>query len=169
MESDLGAKCEENSSLFNEVDRLRQQLEREQSETGASVQQYSERIESLQKDNTKLQMKLMKMQLQESVKDSEGAMVKKEVVEKTMAIEKVMAEFQQQQLETLAKVKNLAKGMLSVCSQPSTAPGRTQSAGVLQESMSPERALAAPLTLSSPPANVMSGGIAGGDRTKSSP
>lgn len=140
MESDLSAKFQETSSLLSEVDRLRQQLQREQSETGASLQQYTERIEALQKDNTKLQMKLMKEQLQESVKDSESVMVKKEVLEKTMAIEKIMAEFQQQQLDTLAKVKNLAKGMLSVCSQPSS----TLSNRGLTADVSPPSPVAAP-------------------------
>lgn len=107
------------SEAFSEVTRLRQQLEHEQAETNASQLEYSKRIESITQENKKLQMKLMRSQLRDSAKDSEVAVVKKEVLEKTAAIEQVMRDLQQRQQATLSRVKNVANAMVTACSTPS--------------------------------------------------
>merc|ERR1712187_383303 len=101
--------------LAAEVARLREQLEREQAETHASVSQFSKRIDNITQENKKLQSKLMRSQLRESAKESEVAVVKKEVLEKTAAIEQVMRDLQQKQQATLSRVKNVASAMLATC------------------------------------------------------
>merc|ERR1719401_2167690 len=57
----------------------------------------------------------MRSQLRESAKESEVAVVKKEVLEKTAAIEQVMRDLQQKQQATLSRVKNVASAMLATC------------------------------------------------------
>lgn len=106
-------------NLGAEVASLRDQLEREQSETNATLVEYSKRIESATQENKKLQMKLMRSQLRDSAKDSEVAVVKKEVLEKTAAIEQVMRDLQQRQQATLSRVKNVASAMVTACQAPS--------------------------------------------------
>jgi len=113
----LDAKLQESSSLASEAARLRDQLQQERSETTVSVQLYQKKIESLNHENTRLQMKLMRTQ--DPAKESEAVWVKKEIEEKTRAIEQVMQELQQQQQATIVKVKNLAKSMLSISSSSS--------------------------------------------------
>merc|ERR1719401_1585898 len=57
----------------------------------------------------------MRSQLRESAKESEVAVVKKEVLEKTAAIEQVMRDLQQKQQATLSRVKNVASAVLATC------------------------------------------------------
>merc|ERR1719375_2607218 len=98
---------------------LREQPEREQSETNSSFADYRQRIENATQENKKLQSKLSRSQLRDSAKDSEVAVVKREVLEKTAAIEQVMRDLQQRQQATLARVKNVATAMVTSCSAPS--------------------------------------------------
>lgn len=112
---DLERRRQESSGLAAEVAKLREQLEREKAETSAVVLQYSRKIENVVHENKRLQTKLMRTQLRESAKESEVAVVKKEVLEKTMAIEKVMRDLQQQQQATLERVENVATVMLASC------------------------------------------------------
>jgi len=116
---DNSTKRDEVANLAAEVQRLREQLEREKAETESAVAQYTEKIEREQRESTRAQMKLMKAQMQGSAKDSESAIVKKEVVEKTHAIKQAMREMREQQLEGFKKVKKLTYDMLQACSKPS--------------------------------------------------
>lgn len=111
-------RSSEGQNLAAELASLREQLEHEQSETNTSLSEYTKRIESVAQENKRLQMKLMRSQLRDSAKDSEVAVVKKEVLEKTAAIEQVMRDLQQRQQATLARVTNVATAMVTACQAP---------------------------------------------------
>eukprot|EP00927_Polykrikos_kofoidii_P027242 TRINITY_DN24042_c0_g1_i2.p1 TRINITY_DN24042_c0_g1~~TRINITY_DN24042_c0_g1_i2.p1 ORF type:complete len:595 (+),score=138.87 TRINITY_DN24042_c0_g1_i2:167-1951(+) len=95
--ADLEKHREEVSSGAAEVQSLREQLERERLETSASMDQYRRRAETLSQENRRLEVKLMKTQMRESAKDTEASDVKREVLDKTAAIEQALRELQQQQ------------------------------------------------------------------------
>lgn len=112
-------KASQAGNMVAEVQRLRDQLERECAETDEVLEPYKLKIETITQENKKLQTKLMRSQLRDSAKDSEVAVVKQEVLEKTAAIEKVMRDLQQQQQATLARVMSKATAMVSACKVPS--------------------------------------------------
>lgn len=118
VEQDLGTKRDQVTNLSSEVHGLRDRLERERMETQTSMDQYHRRIETINEDNKRLETKLVRTQSRESAKDSEATDVKREVLEKTAAIERALRELQQQQQATLSRVKAIATSMLTACSGP---------------------------------------------------
>lgn len=116
---DLVRHCDEETSLALETERLRQQFDQEKAETSVAIAQFTKRIDSLTQDNRKLEMKLMRTQSREAIKDTEAATVKKEVLEKTKAIEQVMRDLEQKQRDALSRVKSIAKIMLMASSSSS--------------------------------------------------
>jgi len=86
---------------------------------GEKVADLARQLEALERDNKHLNMKLMKVQMQDSAKLSDVTTVKKEVVTKTMELEKMMRDFQQTHQQALfAKVKSVTGAMLTACQKP---------------------------------------------------
>lgn len=123
VRSDLDSRSSEATVLANEITKLREQLEREKAETSVAISQYTRKIETLGQENNRLQMKLMRSQQKESTKDSEAATIKREVLEKTSAIEKVMRDFQQREHAMLSRVNALTQDMQAKCSLLQDRPG----------------------------------------------
>jgi len=106
---------EDSGSLAREAQSLREQIRAEQERRQAKISEYTMQLEGLERDNKQLQMKLMKVQMQDSAKLTDVTTVKKEVVAKTMELEKMMREFQQSHQERLyARVWDVTSKMLAV-------------------------------------------------------
>lgn len=124
--SDLGRSDADARAVAAEVAELRDRLAREKAETKATLDHYAKRIEGAMAENKKVHNKLMRTQLRESAMDSEAATVKREVLEKSHAIDQVMRELQQQHMAALSRCKSIANSLLTSCSAPragSTAGG----------------------------------------------
>lgn len=119
LQSELRGKSEEHDGLTAEVQHLREQIMREQEKRKERVSELARQLEALERDNKQLNMKLMKVQMQDSAKLSDVTTVKKEVVTKTMELEKMMRDFQQTHQQALfAKVKTITGAMLTACQKP---------------------------------------------------
>lgn len=119
LQSELRGKSEESVSLAREAQLLREQIAREQEKRKEKVAELARTLEGLERDNKHLNMKLMKVQMQDSAKLSDVTTVKKEVVTKTMELEKMMRDFQQTHQQVLfTKVKGITGAMLAVCQKP---------------------------------------------------
>lgn len=110
------------NGLAGEVERLREQLGREQAETNAVVDQYTSKIDRLIGENHQMQVSLQRLDNKELTQTPEMMSLKSTVLDNTAAIEKVMLEFQQQQQATVARIKSLTGAMLTSCA---TAPAET--------------------------------------------
>merc|ERR1719316_1017550 len=114
------------SSLAREAQALREQIRAEQERRQAKISEFAQQLEGLERDNKQLQNKLMKVQMQDSAKLTDVTTVKKEVVAKTMELEKMMREFQQTHQERLySRVWSVTSAMLSVC-QKQEVPAQIQ-------------------------------------------
>merc|ERR1719408_413431 len=121
LQNELRTKEEDMSSLAREAQALREQIRTEQERRQAKINEFTQQLEGLERDNKQLQMKLMKVQMQDSAKLSDVTTVKKEVVAKTMELEKMMREFQQTHQERLyARVQSVTSAMLAVCQKQDT-------------------------------------------------
>jgi len=116
LQGELRSKGEDMSGLAREAQSLREQIRAEQERRQAKISEYSQQLEGLEHDNKQLQVKLMKVQMQDSAKLTDVTTVKKEVVAKTMELEKMMREFQSTHQERLySRVWNVTSAMLAVC------------------------------------------------------
>jgi len=119
LQNELRGKTEETNDLAREAQSLREQIRKEQEHRREKTAELAQQLEGLERDNKQLQMKLMKVQMQDSAKLNDVTTVKKEVVAKTMELEKMMREFQQTHQERLySRVWTVTSAMLSVCQKP---------------------------------------------------
>lgn len=114
----------EGPGLASEVLRLREELSCERAETDAAAQQFTRKIEALTSENRRLQEHLVGAHARESLQDSEAMVVKREVLEKTAAIEQAMRELQAQQQVAVGRVKGLVNVMLATCAGQQDEAGR---------------------------------------------
>lgn len=118
-QSELRERTEEATELAREVETLRGLIEEEKTRRKEKVADLARQLETLERDNKQLQMRLMKVQMQDSAKLTDVTTVKKEVVAKTMELEKLLREFQQTHQEKLfTRVRSVTGAMLSVCQKP---------------------------------------------------
>lgn len=150
MQQELRGKTEETNDLAREAQSLREQIRKEQEHRREKTAEFTQQLEGLERENKQLQMKLMKVQMQDSAQLSDVTTVKKEVVAKTMELEKMMREFQQTHQEKLfARVWSVTSAMLSVCQKPDV-PVINQTPGPTLDSLA---LLAVPLTGTVPSVN----------------
>jgi len=122
VENQLREKNEESSSLAREVQQLRDQIREEQDKRKDKISEFQRQLETVERENKQLHMKVMKVQMVDSAKLSDVTTVKKEVVAKTMELEKMMREFQATSQDKLfSRVSNVTNAMLAVCQKPETA------------------------------------------------
>lgn len=111
---ELHERSEETAQLAREAQGLRDQIVAEQENRRQKVADMAQRLEGLERENRNLQMKLTNLQAQSGGTDV--ATVKKEVVAKTMELEKAMREFQQgHQDQFFQRVRGVTSAMQSVC------------------------------------------------------
>lgn len=133
IESEIESSAVEVDRLAEEVKELRQELRREEAETLSCVREYEDQIKSLERDNTRMQAQLQTKRSREGRQQSDVEMLRKDMCEKTNAIEKLMNELHQQQQQAISKAKNLANAMLSVCAlSPDDGRGANQNSGFVQ-------------------------------------
>merc|ERR1712070_414500 len=114
IQGEYRSKTEDMSSLALEAPSLREQIRAEQERRQAKINDFSQQLDNLERENKQLQSKLMKVQMQDSAKLTDVTTVKKEVVAKTMELEKMMREFQQTHQERLyARVSSITSAMLA--------------------------------------------------------
>jgi len=115
---ELVSKRRERASLSEEVQQLREQLNREQAQTQQALQEVADKIKGEKRENTRLQIRLLQGQLGNGPPNSETELVKREVAEKSTEILAVMRELQEQQKRCFEQVQGLTSAMLNVCAQP---------------------------------------------------
>jgi len=119
VQGELRERSEEMNQLTREAQSLRAEIQAEQERRRSNVSELSQQLQNLEKDNKQLQMRLMKVQMQDSAKLSDVTTVKREVVEKTMELEKILREFQQTHQDKLfSRVWGLTNSMLATCQKP---------------------------------------------------
>lgn len=119
IERELHDRTEEISALANEAESLREQILKEQESRNEQVAKLVERLRSLEQNNEQLQDKLFKLESQSSTKLSDVTTVKKEIVAKTMALEKAVREFQQGHQDKLfSRIWSVTSSMNSLCTKP---------------------------------------------------
>lgn len=119
VQSELRDKKEEIGSRAREAQQLREQIRHEQERRKEQVAELARQLENMERENKQLNMRFMKVQMQDSAKMTDVTTVKKEVVAKTMELEKMMREFQQTHQERLfSRVSDVTSAMLSVCQRP---------------------------------------------------
>eukprot|EP00811_Abedinium_folium_P023297 NODE_3284_length_2060_cov_9.941542.p1 GENE.NODE_3284_length_2060_cov_9.941542~~NODE_3284_length_2060_cov_9.941542.p1 ORF type:complete len:571 (-),score=143.66 NODE_3284_length_2060_cov_9.941542:348-1808(-) len=110
---------EEASDLARKAHLLREQIHAEQERRRDCTSDMSRQLENLEYENKQLQMKLMKVQMQDSAKHADATTVKKEVVAKTMELEKTLREFQQSHQERLfSRVWSVTAALLAISQKP---------------------------------------------------
>lgn len=119
VQGELRDRNEEIANLVGEAQRLKDQMQAEQDRRKERTEELSRQLDSLERDNRQLNMQLMKVQMQDSAKLTDVTTVKKEVVARTMELEKMMREFQQTHQEKLfARVQAVTGAMMSACHKP---------------------------------------------------
>ncbi|CAE8618564.1 unnamed protein product, partial [Polarella glacialis] len=113
---ELRSRTAEADSLAREAESLREQIREEQERRRSRTADLSEQLSGLERENKQLQMRLGQVQVQDSSKLSNGTVLKREVVAKTMELEKLMREFQQiHQDKLFLGVSAIANDMLALC------------------------------------------------------
>lgn len=115
LRGDVERKRSEAQAISREIENLRERLAHERAETAAALEGQQRDISSLEKENLRLQGRLDATRVRDSAKESEASGLKKEVEEKTQAIERGIREMQQQQQVALSRIKDLANSMLTSC------------------------------------------------------
>lgn len=133
LERELQEKGEEVGALAREAQQLRDQIQEELAARSEASSQLGERLRGLEQDNELLRGKLTRLQLQDSAKLSDVTMVKKDVVWKTMELEKALREFQQGHQDHLfSRLWSVTGSLMSVCSdRPDASPLQFSSTGRL--------------------------------------
>lgn len=130
LQGELHGVSDTVAQLQREAQLLREQVEAEQQRRRERVGELSKQVEDLERENKHLNMRLLKVQMQDSAKLNGVTTVKKEVVARTMELEKVLREFQQTQQDKLfTRLFTVTGAMMSTCQRPtvqvqlSTPPG----------------------------------------------
>lgn len=107
--------AEDRDSLAREVQALREEIFRERESRKQRLGPLVAKAEGLERENAQLRMQLLKQQAADSDKLSDVTNIKREVVTKTMELEKAVREFQQTHQERLfAQVRGITDAMLSL-------------------------------------------------------
>lgn len=102
-----------NEALLREVDTLREQIREEQDRRATRVADLSAQLNSLLNQNKEFQIALSKLKNGDSSSHFGAITLKREVVVKTMELEKLMREFQQTHQDKLfGRVSHVVSGML---------------------------------------------------------
>lgn len=123
LERELQERDAEVSTLTKEAQQLKDQIQEELASRSASSAHMSERLRSLEQENERLRGRLTKLQLQDSAKLSDVTMVKKDVVWKTMELEKALREFQQAHQDHLfSRLWSVTGSLMTVCGDRPDSP-----------------------------------------------
>jgi hypothetical protein len=118
-QADLRKTSEDTNALQREAQQLREEIEAEQAGRQERVAVLSKQVEELERESKQMTMKLLKVQMQDSAKLSDVTTVKKDVVARTMELEKVLREFQQTHQDKLfSRVLAVTGAMLNTCQRP---------------------------------------------------
>jgi hypothetical protein len=119
VQTDLKTTNEDVGNLQREAQRLRDEIDAEKARRQERIAVLSRQVEELERESKQMNMKLLKVQMQDSAKLSDVTTVKKEVVARTMELEKVLREFQQTQQDKLfSRVLAVTGTMLNTCQRP---------------------------------------------------
>eukprot|EP00928_Gymnodinium_smaydae_P023568 TRINITY_DN19402_c0_g1_i1.p1 TRINITY_DN19402_c0_g1~~TRINITY_DN19402_c0_g1_i1.p1 ORF type:complete len:576 (+),score=68.91 TRINITY_DN19402_c0_g1_i1:89-1729(+) len=118
-QNEVRAADEEIASMREEIKRLREQIDGEQTRRNERVAEVSREVEELERENKQLSMRLIKVQMQDSAKQTDVATVKKDVVARTMELEKILREFQQNHQDKLfTRLWTVTAAMQGTCQRP---------------------------------------------------
>lgn len=143
VQGELRERNEEIANLVGEAQRLKEQIQAEQERRRERTDELGRQLDSLERENRQLNMQLMKVQMQDSAKLTDVTTVKKEVVARTMELEKMMREFQQTHQEKLfARVQAVTGAMMAACHKPDLSSHiQTIQPAITEESLPPMPAL----------------------------
>jgi len=111
MAHQLQQRMQERQSYIQERGRLQDLLGKEQEQNNLQAAELRQRMEWLQKENTRLQQQLMRSQLQESAKDSEVATVKRVVMEKAMLLDKELQYIESSHLHMIRQIRDITNSL----------------------------------------------------------
>ncbi|CAL1149963.1 unnamed protein product [Cladocopium goreaui] len=100
--------------LQREAVSLREQIQEEQRRRRSRVSDLQEQLQRLEGQNRQLQAQLSRAQLQITSKVSDATALKREVVTKTMELEKLAREFQQSQSDLCSRVHSVSDSLLQM-------------------------------------------------------
>ncbi|CAK9108949.1 Hypothetical protein (Fragment) [Durusdinium trenchii] len=100
--------------LQREADSLREQIRDEQRRRQSRVSDLSEQLRGVEGQNRQLQMQLSQLQLHTTSKVSDATALKREVVSKTMELEKLVREFQQSQSDLFSRAQSISHSLLQM-------------------------------------------------------
>eukprot|EP00927_Polykrikos_kofoidii_P046124 TRINITY_DN40317_c0_g1_i2.p1 TRINITY_DN40317_c0_g1~~TRINITY_DN40317_c0_g1_i2.p1 ORF type:complete len:503 (-),score=108.69 TRINITY_DN40317_c0_g1_i2:50-1558(-) len=119
IQAEAKSASEESAALKREAQGLREEIQAERARREEKVFELKQQVEDMERESKQLNMKLIKSKMQDSAKLSDVAMVKKEVVARTMELEKILREFQQTYQDKLfARITSITSAMASVCHKP---------------------------------------------------
>lgn len=121
MSDDLRHRSLELERLGREADGLREQIREEQQRRQSRVADLTEQVITVQGQNKLLQAQLSQLQLRSSSSAADATGLKREVVAKTMELEKLVREFQQVHADLFSRAQSLSDSMLRL-SDSSNAP-----------------------------------------------
>eukprot|EP00434_Breviolum_minutum_P002431 symbB.v1.2.002148.t1/scaffold116.1/size325063/5 len=100
--------------LQREAVSLREQIQEEQRRRSSRVLDLQEQLRGIEGQNRQLQAQLSQAQLQNTSKVSDATALKREVVAKTMELEKLAREFQQSQSDLFSRVHSVSDSLLQM-------------------------------------------------------
>eukprot|EP00438_Fugacium_kawagutii_P024185 Skav213507 [mRNA] locus=scaffold656:13431:16169:+ [translate_table: standard] len=100
--------------LQREAASLREQIQEEQRRRQSRVSDLQEQLHRLEGQNRQLRAQLSQAQLQNTSKVSDATALKREVVAKTMELEKLAREFQQSQSDLFSRVHSVSDSLLKM-------------------------------------------------------
>jgi hypothetical protein len=117
LQQELHGNAAEVANLNHEVQSLRRQILEERERRRNKMAELLNELQALQHENGSLQQKMLKQPPLSVAQTPEVVMVKREVVAKTMQLEKMMREFQKQQQETFfTRVCGIMNSMMAASS-----------------------------------------------------
>jgi len=145
LQGELRGTGEEAGNLAREAQSLREQIQAEQARRREREAELTKQVEELERENKQLNMRLIKVQMQDSAKLTDVTMVKKEVVARTMELEKILREFQQTHQDNLfARVWGITSAMQGACQKPEVAV-QIKTPVATEESLAPSPCDGAPI------------------------
>eukprot|EP00439_Symbiodinium_sp_Y106_P056372 s5524_g7.t3 len=112
LSDDLRHRSLELQRLGREAEGLREQIREEQQRRQSRVADLTEQVITAQGQNKLLQAQLSQLQLRSSSSAADATGLKREVVAKTMELEKLVREFQQVHADLFSRAQSLSDSML---------------------------------------------------------
>lgn len=137
IHSDLRNATEEARSLAQEAESLREQIHAERQKREEREAEMARQVEELERESKNFNMRLVKAQMGDSAQHNGVTTIKKDVVGRTMELEKLMREFQQTYQDKLfSRVWSITSAMQTSC-QKSDASAQIRMPADTAESLAP--------------------------------